>query len=308
MTNLQIKDADIPSLEGKTAIVSGGASGIGWATVKILASKGARAHILDINPPDETLPPNVEFIKCNVTSWLELRGAFERVQNVDIAVANAGIAEKFRYFEDKFDEAGRLLEPQYDVLDVNYRSVLNFVKLSISYMRKSSGGSIVITSSSAAYAPDYLIPVYSSTKLALVGLMRGLRSSLPLQNISINCVAPGPTVTKIMPQQFTNSLSAAGLPVSSADVVGLAIAYSATARQTRRVEPYGKDPDEQVPGSWNGRTIYTLGDTYTELEEPIASMRSQWFGEENTHLTRMQQTLTDFREDPRGLARLVARK
>lgn len=124
-------------------------------------------HILDINPPDEALPPTVEFIKCNVTSWLELRGAFERIKNIDIAVANAGVVEKVKFDEDKFDEAGRLLEPQYDVLDVNYRSVLNFVKLSISYMRKTGGGSIVITSSSAAYAPEHSIPVYSSTKLAV---------------------------------------------------------------------------------------------------------------------------------------------
>ena len=89
---------------------------------------------------------------------------------------------------------------------------------------------------------------------------------------------------------------AAGLPVSSADFVGLAVAYSATARQSRSVEPYGKDPDEEVSGPWNGRTILTLGDTYTELEEPIASLRKQWLGEKNTQLTRMQQTVTDFRE------------
>lgn len=138
--------------------------------------------------------------------------------------------------------------------------------------------------------------------------MRCLRSSLPLQNISINCVAPGSTVTKILPHQFATRLMAAGLPVSSADVVGLAVAYSATARQTRRVEPYGKDSDEQVPGPWNGRTIFILGNTYTELEEPIASLRQQWLGEDNAHLTRMQQTSTDFREDPQGFARVLASK
>lgn len=126
--------------------------------------------------------------------------------------------------------------------------------------------------------------------------MRSLRSSLHLQNISINCVAPAATITKLLPRQFATPMIAAGLPVSSADFVGLAVAYSATARQSRSVEPYGKDPDEEVSGPWNGRTILTLGDTYTELEEPIASLREQWFGEKNTQLTRMQQTVTDFRE------------
>lgn len=88
---------------------------------------------------------------------------------------------------------------------------------------------------------------------------------------------------------------AAGLPVSSADFVGLAIAYSATAAQSRTVETYGKDFSEHRHGRWNGRCILTLGETYTELEEPIAELRPQWFGAENTKLTRMQQAATDFR-------------
>lgn len=90
-------------------------------------------------------------------------------------------------------------------------------------------------------------------------------------------------------------LMAAGLPVSSPDFVGLAVAFSATARQNRNVEPYGRDSNEDKLGRWNGRTILTLGDNYTELEESIANLRPQWFGQENAHLTRMQQTATDFR-------------
>lgn len=89
---------------------------------------------------------------------------------------------------------------------------------------------------------------------------------------------------------------AAGLPVSTAHFVGLAVVYSAVAQQTHAVEPYGKDSDETRAGRWNGRTILTLGDTYTELEEPIAKLRPVWFGEQNTILTRKQQAATDFRD------------
>ena len=89
---------------------------------------------------------------------------------------------------------------------------------------------------------------------------------------------------------------AAGLPVSSAYFVGLAVVFSAVATQSRQVEAYGKDERAEIHGRWNGRSILTLGDTYTELEEPIASLRPQWFGKENTELTRAQQTATDFRE------------
>jgi hypothetical protein len=126
--------------------------------------------------------------------------------------------------------------------------------------------------------------------------MRALRSTLPLDNITINAVAPAATITKLLPHNLAMPLMAAGLPVSSPDFVGLAVAYSATARQNRSVEPYGKDSNDDTPGPWNGRAILTLGDTYTELEEPIARLRPQWFGQENTHLTKLQQTATDFRQ------------
>lgn len=154
-------------------VIQGGASGIGFATVNILASKGAKTYILDINPPDEALLPNVKFMKCNVTSWREICGAFDSVKHVDIAVANAGVSEDGDYFKDTFDDEGQLLEPRYDVVEVNYRSVLNFVKLSVRSMREAGGGSIVITSSATAYAPEHSLPVYSSTKLA-VSLMSSL--------------------------------------------------------------------------------------------------------------------------------------
>jgi len=94
---------------------------------------------------------------------------------------------------------------------------------------------------------------------------------------------------------------AAGLPVSSAHTVGLAVVYSAVAKEARLVEPYGKDngDTDDRPGRWNGRTILVLGNTYTELEEPIAKLREEWFGRKNTMLTRMQQAATD----TRGLSR-----
>ena len=90
---------------------------------------------------------------------------------------------------------------------------------------------------------------------------------------------------------------AAGLPVSTSEHVGLAVAYSAVATENRKVEPYGKDNAEimRQKGRWNGRVILCLGDSYTELEQPIADLRGQWFGEKNMNLTRMQQAATDFR-------------
>ncbi len=118
---------------------------------------------------------------------------------------------------------------------------------------------------------------------------------MPQDDISINAVAPAATITKLLPQNLAKPLMAVGLPVSSAHFVGLAVVYSALASQKERVEDYGKDTAGTGAGRWNGRTILTLGEEYTELEEAISKLKPQWFGEKNMKLTRMQQTATDFR-------------
>lgn len=143
----------------------GGASGIGLATVKILTSKGATAFILDLAGPDDGIPSGATFIQCDVTSWADLQSAYKQVKHVDIAIANAGISEEHDYLDDKFEGSGELLEPQYRIIDVNFRGVLNSVKLALSYMRRQgNGGSIVITSSSTAYSAEQSLPIYSATK------------------------------------------------------------------------------------------------------------------------------------------------
>lgn len=197
MASLKLSEADIPELEGKTAIITGrinqdaersmtlctltnefagGTSGIGLATAHILASKGAKTFLLDLFPlPDgEPAPQKATFIKCNAASWGDLRAAFAQAGKVDIAVANAGISEEQPYFVDEYDEAGQLLEPKFGVLDVNFKGVVMFVKLAVSYMRKqgSNGGSIVVTASATAYAPEQNLPVYSATKLGVSALLK----------------------------------------------------------------------------------------------------------------------------------------
>lgn len=366
--------------------------------MQILCSKGARVYILDLHPPSEEdgIPSGATFIKCDVTSWTELRQAFDAVEGegIDIAIANAGIVETSNFLDDVVDSAGVLQEPKYEVVDVNFRAVLNFVKLAVRRMRRVDGrksedneainketrggeggdqkeegekgkwGSIVIVSSSTAFAPEQSLPVYSATKAAvssgyifcfpispvflqpsmrtnslssfcrppheswpspslppttelknqtqnlpniltnqstqLLNLVRSLRSTLPLSHITINAVAPGPTLTKLVPPQLIIPFQASGLPISTAHTVGVAVAYSAIATQEHRVEDYGKDVTGEGVGEgkgsrWNGRTILTWGEGYTEVEEVYARLRPQWMGEENARLTRLQQGVTDFR-------------
>ena len=90
--------------------------------------------------------------------------------------ANAGISENPPLSENfELDDNGLPLEPQYPVLDVNFRAVLNVIKLSWSIMKTSQqGGSIVLTSSATAYAPEHLLLVYSSVKLTVRTYLRSV--------------------------------------------------------------------------------------------------------------------------------------
>ncbi|KAI4154873.1 MAG: hypothetical protein LQ340_001380 [Diploschistes diacapsis] len=301
MAALTIDSTKFADLTGKVALITGGSSGIGYAAALILAGQGAKVHILDLGPPEsvpENLSSRIEYHQCDITSWPLLRDIFQRLPRLDLLFANAGVSETVNSFEDTFDEAGLLQEPSYGVLGVNLRCVLNVVKLGWSHMRKNKiAGSIVLTISATAYAPEQSLPVYSAAKLALVGLVRSLRSTITQDNITINGVAPAATITKLLPGNLAAPIMAAGLPVSSAHFVALALVWSAVGTETRKVEVYGREDDANLvkAGRWNGRVILTLGDTYTELEEPIANLRPEWFGKENLRLTRMQQAATDAR-------------
>ncbi|KAI8289982.1 Aristolochene synthase [Colletotrichum sp. SAR11_57] len=216
MATLSIKEEDIPLQSGRKAIITGGASGIGLATAKVLAAKGADVVILDISEPEETLPSTIRFRKCDISQWSDLRDAFADVGVIHIAVANAGQSEDGTYLTDSFDAQGNLLEPNYDVIDVNLRGTLNFVKLALHNMRSNqTKGSIVLTSSATAYLAEQSLPVYSGTKAALANFMRAMRSTLRDSGITINTVAPAATITKLLPADLAAPIIAAGLPISA---------------------------------------------------------------------------------------------
>lgn len=302
MAPLHIEEASIPSLDGKVALVTGGASGIGLGAVKILAERGARVFIFDLQPPppekDDSLSDRIKFVSCDVTNWSQLRSCFLNIGHVDMVFANAGILGDEPFLHESVDlgDDGLPLEPNHRILDVNLRAVLDTIKLSWSVMRRQeNGGSIILTSSIAAYYEVQRLPIYNALKLALIGLVRTLRSSLPEDKITINAVAPSATDTPLLPQNPKDALLRASLPVSSTHSVGLAMVYSAVAEESRRVEADGKDNDVDNirKARWNGRVIMIIGDQYTELEEPFADSRATWFGQANMRLTRAQGTVLE---------------
>ncbi|KAJ2998233.1 hypothetical protein NUW58_g386 [Xylaria curta] len=304
MTSLYLKESDIPDLSGKVVIITGGCSGIGLAAGRILASRNAIVHALDISAPhpeDGPSPLSWRSRIVDVSNWDQLATAFKDIGKVDIAIANAGISEDFDFFTNiAYPEAP---EPKYRCIDVNLKAVINFVHLALSAFEKhGNGGSIVLTTSATGYSPEQSLPVYSATKAGVLGLIRSLRPNLPYTHgATINGVAPAATITRLLPKNLAAPIMAAGSPVSTSEHVGLAVAFSAVGMEDKQVDRYGKDPEavkKHWPGRWNGRVILTLGDTWTEIEGPMADKRPEWLGEYQYTSTQNQQILTDNRPLP----------
>lgn len=104
---------------------------------------------------------------ADVRKWEELRAAFDAVGVPDFVFANAGgpVGEDDTFFEDNFDDQGRLMEPKFDNMAVNTRGTLATIKLAWSKMRQAKKeGSIVITGASTGYFPEQGVPIWSSAQ------------------------------------------------------------------------------------------------------------------------------------------------
>lgn len=125
----------------------------------------------------------------------------------------------------------------------------------------------------------------------MLNILRGYRSSWIKEGISLNAVAPNPTITAVLPPENEKAFRETGTPLSEAHDVGLALVFSAVAKEDSRVEfDLRDDTKEGRPGGrWNGRMIWVVGKHFSEVEEPYVTLREQWLGEEAEEYLRRQQ-------------------
>ena len=182
-----------PDLNGRAAVVTGGASGIGRATAVLLARCGARVHIGDLHPRpgNDALFGELGIHQqvCDVRSESSLRelidGAVAAHGRLDILVNNAGIG--------MVKPVTEVSEEDWDAcLDTNLKGPFFGCKHAIGHMLRTGGGAIVNNASNAGLLPRAHDPVYSISKMALVALTRSLALCHAKDRIRVNCVCPGP--------------------------------------------------------------------------------------------------------------------
>jgi NAD(P)-dependent dehydrogenase (short-subunit alcohol dehydrogenase family) len=179
----------VSRLAGKVAIVTGGAQGIGEAIVRGLEAEGAQVLVADLNPPPGGVRADVAD-EADVERLAE--EAVERFGHVDILVNNAGLYATLPM--RPFTEIP--LEEWRRVMDVNVSSMFLCCRALVPRMREAGGGKVVNISSGTPFRGVPFLLHYVTSKGAIVALTRALAKELGKDNIHVNCVAPGFTMSE----------------------------------------------------------------------------------------------------------------
>ena len=184
-------------LTGKTALITGGTTGIGLATAKLFLQEGARVAITGqdagrVAEAGAMLGANAIAIRADVSSASEMAAVAARLKKefggLDIIFANAGIAKPMPFAE--VDE-----ENINSQIGVNLKGVIYTVQKMLPILRNPA--SIILTSTTLTQQGLAGVSVYSATKAAVRSLARTLSAELVGQGVRVNVISPGPIETPI---------------------------------------------------------------------------------------------------------------
>ncbi len=190
------------TLKGKTAVITGGSSGIGAATAKLLAKAGANIVILDVNQAQgnattdeiKTTGTKAVFLACDITDETACKAAAAFVKkeygSVDILFNNAGVIVRKNVVD--------LLEKEWDaVVDVSLKGAFLVSKHMIPLM-KTNGGSVINTGSGWSLKAGNDAAAYCAAKAGVLNLTRAMAIDFGKYNIRVNCICPGDTDTELL--------------------------------------------------------------------------------------------------------------
>ena len=323
MARFKPDSAWLTDLNGKVVVLTGGSTGIGAATVKLLHSHGAKVVFGDVNlaAAEETVKATssetVHFQKCDVTSYKDnlalFKTALDKYGQVDHAIANAGLIEYGNWFDPEDGLEGIEKEPPVTTLEVNLKGVLYFARIACTYLVHGQDASaptdksLTMLASVAGFKESPGIPVYEASKSGVLGLLRALRLYVPTAypGLRVNAVCPSMTETSMVKGIRDDWIKTGGPVNQPSDIarvlVGIcssgpgreAIRYDA---QQSKAKEMGRNAgamkwDDQSQGC-HGRAIYVAGAEGWDIEEGLDRTEHLWLGEEpSTVMTHAQKSL-----------------
>ncbi|TNE41156.1 MAG: SDR family oxidoreductase [Alphaproteobacteria bacterium] len=191
------------SIAGKTALVTGAASGMGRATAHLFADEGANIAVTDIN--EEGVAKVVKEIKdaggsaegwvLDVTNDENIRDVVARIAEtfggLDILINNAGFARHVSIEDEGYEAVWQ------QHMDVLLTAHVRLIRAALPHLKKSGEGRIVNIASTEGLGATPEVSPYSSAKHGVIGLTRSLAVDLPKFGITVNCICPGAVHTGI---------------------------------------------------------------------------------------------------------------
>ena len=214
-------------LDGKVAVITGGASGIGLGTVELFVAEGAQVVAADIQDEkgamlEKRFPGKVVYAHCDVTSEAEIEAMLQKAKTefggLDILFNNAGIS-------DRMTSIGEITADGWSwIFDILVRGPALGMKHAVPLMLAQGGGSIVNTASIAGLQAGFGPIAYSTAKAGVIHMSRVAAAQLSPQKIRVNAICPGLIATSIFGASF-------GLPREMADQMAARVADNAAGAQ-----------------------------------------------------------------------------
>jgi NAD(P)-dependent dehydrogenase (short-subunit alcohol dehydrogenase family) len=189
----------IADFQGKRAIVTGGANGIGFAAASLLAARGADVSIIDLhsqNPHAAAQTIGARGYGADVRDPASIREAVAHGGAPDVAVINAGIAPT----ADLLDTSPELWQR---TIDVNLTGAFFTLQAAAKHMRAKGGGSIVLTASTNSWDGEATLIAYNASKAGILGILHTAANEFGPHGIRVNAVCPGLIRTRLTQPYFS---------------------------------------------------------------------------------------------------------
>jgi NAD(P)-dependent dehydrogenase (short-subunit alcohol dehydrogenase family) len=201
---MRLVTAQTKDFAGKVALITGGGSGLGRSCARMLAERGARVVIADVDDDGgaatvaecEAAGSEAQYVRTDVTRDDDVAAAVatavDSYGSLDVAINNAGINGPTKFVADYTPE-------EWDaVIAVNLNGIFHGIRHEVPQMIKQGGGAIVNTSSGAGLVGFPMLPAYVASKHAVLGLTKAAALAYVRDGVRINAVCPGSTRTPLL--------------------------------------------------------------------------------------------------------------